>query len=143
MINYPNQLKYAAYLARIKRPEVRNYRMASILVYDKREFIDYPRNKTHPTQKLYAKNEDSLFAHAEVGSVIQAKRFYRNDIDWSKSILYIARVKAISSVCPDTFMPGLARPCEGCQRMIDKLGIKTVYYTLNEDGYERTTKALG
>jgi len=87
--------------------------------------------KTHPFQKKYGKNCDSIHLHAEVDAVIKALKVISVD-DIAKCDLYIARSK--QSKKRGNFHWGLAKPCDGCKRMIAAMNIKSVYYTTNEDG---------
>lgn len=91
------------------------------------------RPKSHPFQLLYGKNKDSLFLHAEIDAIYKAtKRLDSHEL--SKSTLYVARVKRVSSVHKG-FINGLARPCVGCARCIANFGIKKVVYT-TEHGFD-------
>ena len=51
------------------------------------------------------------------------------DIDWEDVVLYVGRQTR-------TGEQGLAKPCPACQKAIKERGIGTVYYTLNNDGFD-------
>lgn len=106
-------------------------RLAALLVY-KNEVIAIGINKTksHPFQRKYAKHDDAIYLHAEVDCIKNALRQYDEDII-AKSTMYVLRMKHPENK-PKTFMRGLAKPCEGCQRAIAAYDIKHVYYTTDE-----------
>lgn len=109
-------------------------RVAACVVY-KGKLVSFGinSNKTHPFQKKYSKNSQSIFLHAEIAAIKNA--LYELSIqDMGRSTLYIARAKFLKPNSPD-FVTGLAKPCEGCMRAIGEFGLKKVYYTLDESGY--------
>lgn len=110
-------------------------RLASLLVY-KGSIISVGINKrkSHPFQRKYASNEDAIYLHAETDCIVNALKYYSSDII-SKSVMYVARMKKPNTAATN-YVYGLSKPCEGCSRAIAQFGIKTVFYTLNERGYE-------
>lgn len=110
--------------------------IASALVY-RNKVVSYGVNqmKTHPYQKRYGKNVDSIFWHSETSAIYTAdKRIKFNKFE--DSILYVARIKYDSSE-KTNFVSGLASPCPGCLQCIKDYGIKKVIYTMNHiDGYK-------
>lgn len=95
--------------------------LGAVLAYRKRVIsIGMNRSKTHPFQKLHAKNIDAICLHAEIDAIKNAIK--QGVTDFSGLTLYVARVKK-------DLTTGLAKPCKGCQRAIDKYGIKEVVYT--------------
>lgn len=82
--------------------------------------------KTHPFQKKYGKNSDAICLHAETNAVIKALKTIDVD-ELAKCDIYIARAKRES--IGGKYIMGLAKPCDGCQRMITSFGIKNVYFT--------------
>ena len=114
---------------------VRQARIAACLVY-KNEIISFGINqmKTHPFQAQFGKNKDSIFLHAETDCIKNALR--EIDVDeLTRCTLYVCRVK-FESHEKRKFVYGLAKPCPGCERAIATFNIKSVYYTLNDEGYE-------
>ena len=106
--------------------------LASCVTY-KGKIISFGLNrlKSHPFQKMYGKNKDALFLHAEIDAIYRAtKRLSTQEL--TKSTLYVARVKRASSVHKG-FVSGLARPCIGCARCIAAFGLKRVVYTTEQD----------
>lgn len=95
--------------------------------------IGYNTNKTHPIQKKYNtyremekdKMEPASGLHAEMMCLLGLKDM---DIDYSKVRLYIYREdnNGIMRNC---------RPCAACMELIDRMGIKKIFYT-TETGYE-------
>lgn len=86
--------------------------------------------KSHPFQKKWSRNSESIFLHAETSAIHQALRCISDDTILQDCDLYVLRMKKDG---PDfTFRYGLARPCSGCQRCIAEFGIKNVFYTCND-----------
>ncbi len=102
------------------------YQMAAAVTMRNR-IISFGSNrmKTHPMQKKYARNDHSLFLHAEVNAIKNALRYIAVD-DLKKASLVVLRKKDAKR--------GLSKPCEGCMRAIAEFGIKKVFYT-TEEGY--------
>ena len=94
--------------------------------------VGYNTNKTHPIQKKYNiyremekdKVEPSSGLHAEMMCLLGLKDM---DIDYSKVKLYIYREDQNGNLSN-------CRPCPACMELIDRLGIKKIYYT-TENGY--------
>lgn len=85
--------------------------------------------KTHPDQEYYNqfrgfKDKQPCIpkVHAEIDCLTQLKK--RQDIVFSKVKLYIFRERLDHKI-------GMCRPCPGCLRAIQELGIKDIYYTTN------------
>lgn len=82
------------------------------------------RYQTHPMQKLYGRNEESIYLHAEVDAIQNFLR--RHDKRFLSSCsLYVARIKGPQGNLVD----GLAKPCEGCERCIKHFKINQVFFT--------------
>lgn len=107
-------------------------RLAAAIVY-RNEIISFGVNqrKTHPFQAKFSKNEDSIYLHAETDAIKNALKHISID-ELSNSTLYICRVKIVEQ----KFVFGLSKPCCGCMRAISNFGIKNVYYSLDNKGYE-------
>lgn len=60
--------------------------------------------------------------HAECASVLRARR----KIDLRGTTLYVARVRKLDGAVANS------RPCESCQEIVKKYGIKKVIYTTDE-----------
>lgn len=78
--------------------------------------------KSHPYQKLFGRNDKSIYLHAEIDAILKAKR---RGIDLTKTDMYVIRVKHLE----DNFVYGLAKPCSGCSKAILAEGIRQVYYS--------------
>jgi deoxycytidylate deaminase len=110
-------------------PPVRSARLASAIVL-KGDIISFGVNqlKTHPFQAKHAKNDQALYMHSENAAIIRALKKIDKD-DLKRSTLYVARVKNPGNIW------GLACPCEGCMKAIERFDIKTVVYTNDNQGY--------
>lgn len=72
----------------------------------------------------YICNKPMITLHAEISCLLQIKDL---DIDFNKVKLYIYREDKNGNLA-------ISRPCGACMKLIDKLGIKTIYYTI-DGGY--------
>ena len=110
-------------------PPVRSARLASAVVL-KGDIVSFGVNqlKTHPFQAKYSKNSQALYMHSENAAILRALKKIGED-ELKNSILYVARVKNPGNVW------GLACPCEGCMKAIDKFKIKNVVYTDENERY--------
>lgn len=115
---------------------VARMRLAACLVY-KNQIVAMGVNKkkTHPFQQQYSKNEDAIYLHAENDCIVNALRTMPA-VDLKKCSLYIMRIKK-SDEKAKNYIPGLAKPCSGCQRAIAQFDIKNVYYSLDGGGWEQ------
>ena len=87
----------------------------------------FHQNKTHTFQSKYSKRPESIYIHAEIDAIKNAlRKISVNDL--SKCDLYVARSKYEEGK-KEVLLPGLAKPCKGCQRAIDTFGCKNVFYT--------------
>lgn len=102
----------------------------SAAIVRRNEIISIANNsmKTHPFQKKFGKNKDSIHLHAEIYAILKALKKIEIE-DLAKCDLYIARSKKNNEDSSKGFEIGLAKPCAGCMRAISTFGIKNVYYT--------------
>ena len=110
-------------------PPIRSARIAAAIVI-KNDIVSFGINqmKTHPFQAKYARNDQAVYIHAENAAIMRAlKKVDKEEL--RNATLYVARVKKPNN------MWGMACPCEGCQKAIDKFGIKKVVYTENNQEY--------
>ena len=112
----PSDIKFAAAI-------VRNSRIIS---------VGMNSMKSHPMQARFAKNKDAIFLHAEIAAIKNALRELNVD-DLEKTDLYICRIKKPKPKSK-SWVWGLAKPCEGCQRAITEFGIRRTVYTTDETG---------
>jgi len=113
--------KYAA-----DTPQFACARVGAILVI-RNEVIAYGFNtdKKHPLAVKHQKCEGAIYPHAEVMAVYNAaKRLTWRE--FQKSTLYVARAK--QTIHGET-IKGLAKPCVGCQGLIEQFRIKRVVWT--------------
>lgn len=102
-------------------------RIAAVIIdFDNSIMYGINKRKTHPLQKKFGKNTDSIYLHAEIDAI---KNYVSHRIleasNLRNAIMYIARVKRDGSL-------GFAKPCEGCQRALIHFGISEVYWTKDE-----------
>lgn len=110
--------------------------IASALVY-RGNVISFGINqmKTHPYQRKYGRNTESIFWHAETNALyIADKKLHFDKFD--KSVIYVVRTKW-DGTDKKNLINGLAFPCEGCIRCIKNYGIKSIIYTLDQIGDEK------
>ena len=84
-------------------------------------------HKTHPLMRKFGKNKESICIHAEIDAIKNSLKVI-DESELSKCDLYIVRVKRPDTNSTD-WVPGLARPCSGCQRAIVAFDFRNVYYT--------------
>lgn len=131
-IKYLNLLSKIAYAIQ----PVAQARIASAIVY-KNDVISIGINqrKSHPFQKIFGKNSEAIYLHSEVDCIKNALKII--DVDQlQKCTLYVCRVK-YQDHFKSHITYGLAKPCPGCQRAIANFNIRTVYYSLDNDGYSQ------
>lgn len=88
--------------------------------------IGFNSKKTHPVQKRL--NDLKPFLHAEVEVILRASKSLSN---FDKCSLVVVRTKKEGPFGAD--IPGISKPCLGCEKYIRWSGIKKVYY-LDEKG---------
>lgn len=104
---------------------------AAALVIDKEIVaIGWNKNKTHPLQHRYAKNDHAIELHAEIDTIVNSLRTVHVD-DLRRADLYIARVKYEKQSYKQFEVWGNSEPCDGCRRAIESFGIRKVFYTLD------------
>lgn len=100
----------------------------------------YNTTKTNPLQKKYnehrnfpdgeARNNGAV--HAEMMCVLKTRYL---DVNWANVSAYIYRATQAGDLA-------LAKPCPGCLKAMQDLGIINIYYT-TEEGYEKYEQAHG
>lgn len=111
-------------------------KVGCVLVFKNKIVVfGYNSKKTYPIQKKYNlfrnfsrtdKTTNNGMIHAEMMCLQKTK--YLN-LNWEEVSLYVARAKIDGT-------QGLAKPCEACQKAIKERGIETVYYTLEDSGFD-------
>lgn len=96
--------------------------------------IGFNSDKSHPLQKRFGKNSESIFKHAEIDCIVNSLKHL--DVDELKACtLYVHRVKK-NNKGDVNWVDGMAEPCAGCQNAIEHFGIKrTVFSTDVPDKY--------
>ena len=85
-----------------------------------------------------ANQEDrSVFSiHAEVNALAQLLRIKsHNNTFFEHCVAFVARVGPPSS----NFKVRMSKPCQNCQKMLRKLGIRKVFYTIDEHNIQELT----
>ena len=115
----------------------RRQHLGAIAVYKNNVLaIGFNSCKTSPIQKKYNKERNysvdmphahANSIHAELACLTKIKYL---DIDFSKVCLFVYREHKDGQ-------KALAKPCPACTKFIKDMGIKNVYYTI-EDGWEHS-----
>ena len=105
--------------------------MAAGIVY-KRQLVATGVNqpKTHPLMMTQGYREDQRHMHAEVDAIRNALRLITPE-QLKQCELHVVRVKRLY-IASKEWVHGLAKPCPGCANVIEKYGIKQVYWTEDE-----------
>jgi deoxycytidylate deaminase len=128
------RLKYLSDLAREKPMVYRAKIVAGIYIRNNLIAVGENSYKTHPFQARFSKHEDCIYLHAEIDAIKNALREVEVD-ELARAEMYVARMKWNSGE-KEYLKPGMAKPCEGCQRAIATFDISHVYYTIDETGYD-------
>jgi len=113
------QRGFKAALKAAKRSKFYSHRVgAAIFIGSNLISTGHNRHKSHPKSVCWT-------MHAEFSSLV---RLIREDL--SNAVLYVTRLTRTNKV-------SCAKPCEACQKIILKLGIKKVYYTNHEGILEK------
>lgn len=101
---------------------IRSSRHAAAIVY-KGIVLSYGVNslKTHPIMKLYGRNKDAIYLHAEIDAIVKVINRYGTDI-LSKSTLHVIRIGRCGQLAS-------SKPCKGCQKAIEAFKIKQVIHS--------------
>lgn len=102
------------------------YRLGAVVV--NKNIIGRGRNskKSHPIMSNYAKwchTNHILGTHAELHAILQTPYEKRNGAD-----IYVCRV-----LLDDKFV--MAKPCDTCYSIIKDMGIRRIFYTIDENEY--------
>lgn len=116
---------------------INSARIASAIVL-KRKIISIGFNclKSHPFQKKYGKNSDSIFLHAEISALKNALNHYTSD-ELTKAEIFVCRVKRPDPTST-SFVWGMTKPCSGCLNAISDFSIRKVHYTTDVHGHYET-----
>lgn len=112
-------------------PSCGQARIVACIVYKKR-IVSFGNNsyKTDPFHDDFKRREGSIYLHAETSAIKKALNIIGEDA-LKKSTLYVCRVK-YNDHTRSKFIHGLAKPCSGCQKAIDKYKIKNVIYSTDQ-----------
>lgn len=96
--------------------------------------VGYNSDKSHPMQKRFGKNAESIFKHAEIDCIVNALK-HTNAEELQRATLYVFRVKK-KNKGDINWVDGIAEPCCGCSKAIEHFGIKrTIFSTDEQDKY--------
>jgi len=87
--------------------------------------VGWNKRKTHPNLKRYSYRPHCDCIHAEMDAIIK-----HGKTDCSQNSMIVMRIRKDGSV-------GNSKPCKGCQRLIDFMGFKEVWYSGEEGNFER------
>lgn len=124
--------------------DFKQFKTGCVLTYKKHILAFAPNGeKTSPEQAHYNKFRNFNHVqgkpihhkiHAEIAALHKVPYPVGLETDWNKVNVYVARIspgrkKGI----------GLARPCEGCLKALEDIGIRNIFYTTNDGtcAYER------
>lgn len=111
---------------------------AAIVLKNEIISVGINRDKTHPIQDLYKKNQHAKLMHAEIDAIRQALRLV-DEADLMRCDLYIVRVKYADRK-RKVQLHGGSKPCCGCMRAINRFRFRNVYYTTDDGtGFEKLT----
>ena len=120
--------KYMAFTRRLAINNPMKMKLAACLVIRNEVIsVGFNSEKSHPMQKRFGKNSESIFKHAEVDAILGALRHIDSDL-LKRSTLYVFRVKK-KNKGDMTLVDGMAEPCSGCKKAIEHFGIKKVVYS--------------
>ena len=106
------------------------YKMASAIVFKGHIVaLGIAKDKTHPIMMLDGYKENQTYLHAEADAIQKALRIITPE-QLARCDLYVLRVKR--SDCNTKWVLGLAKPCQGCMKLIKKYGINRVFWTEKE-----------
>lgn len=101
---------------------VRRFRHTALIVLRNTIIgVGFNQLKTHPLQKQFAKNSESIYLHAEIDALINSLKRCSVD-DLRRATLYVIRVDKRGYL-------GNSTPCEGCARAIVKFQIRNVVHS--------------
>lgn len=127
---YKKDLKNLRFLAQIAEEvePVSNASLAAMIIHKGYQPISIGTNKdkTHPFQARFGKNQHSIFIHAETDAICRALKSI-DQSDLKKCTLYVCRTKKNGEW-------GVAKPCEGCWNAINEFEIGRVVWSLNGEG---------
>lgn len=125
--------KYMAFAKRLAVNNPMKMKLAACLVIRNEVIsVGFNSEKSHPMQKRFSKNSESIFKHAEVDAIVGALRHIDSDL-LKRSTLYVFRVKK-KNKGDMTWVDGMAEPCSGCKKAIEHFGIRKVVYSTDSPG---------
>lgn len=132
--------KYMDFARRLAVSNNMKMKLAACLVIQNEIIsIGYNSDKSHPLQKRFSKNSESIFKHAEIDCIVNALKHIDPE-ELQRATLYVYRVKKKEK--GDTgWIDGRAEPCSGCKKAIEHFGIKKVVFSTDDSGLYGTIYA--
>jgi tRNA(Arg) A34 adenosine deaminase TadA len=117
----------------IDNPGIRNqFKLSAGITYGKSLIATGVNSyKTHPMMKQWGMTSNTICLHAEIDAIKNALKLVTPS-ELAKCNMYIVRVKRPDH-SNDSWVHGLAKPCDGCQRAIASFNIKRVFYTKDQE----------
>lgn len=115
----------------IDNPGVNNRMKLAAALVIKRDVISVGVNvlRSHPIQKKYGKNDQSIYLHAEINAIVNSLNHVDRD-DLRRASLYVYRVKKDTNDPKRRhWVDGMSCPCEGCMSAIDAFKIRRVIHS--------------
>lgn len=100
---------------------------AVIAIKSKIIAVGFNNSKSHPFATRYQRHEKAIFPHAEIMAIFGAAK-KMSISDFRKTTLYVGRIKCNIN---GKDVPGIAKPCSGCDAAIKAFNIDKVIYSTN------------
>lgn len=126
--------RYMAFTRRLAISNSQNRAKLAAALVIRNDIISIGQNsttKSHPIQKRFGRNTESIFLHAEINCIINAIRNVDAE-ELSKATLYVYRVKKLDKDSK-YWSDGISEPCTGCKQAIEHFRIKRVVYSTEEN----------
>lgn len=120
--------KYMGFVRRLAVNNSMKMKLAACLVIQNEIIsVGYNSDKSHPMQKRFSKNSESIFKHAEIDCIVNALKHIDAE-ELKRATLYVFRVKRAHKGAIG-WVDGMAEPCSGCKKAIEHFGIKRVLFS--------------
>lgn len=111
---------------------VAHARIAAAVVYRKDIIaLGACQKQTHPLQKQFSRNPESIYLHAEIDAIKNVLKRYSPRVLKSSTLIVVRQKWADSN--KTKLVDGLACPCDGCQRAIDYYQIPNVEWSTDHE----------
>jgi pyrimidine deaminase RibD-like protein len=100
---------------------------AVIAIKSKIIAVGFNGSKKHPFATRYQRHEKAIYPHAEI-MVIHGASKKMSISDFRKTTLYVGRIKCNID---GKDVPGMSKPCSGCDAAIKAFNVGKVIYSTN------------